>query len=316
VKRIKPAAFIPYDLTREVHTPLLWAFEGFTAYYDDLTLVRTGLIDHKSYLELLGQTITRLLRSGGRKRQSAAESSFDAWTKFYKADENAPNAIVSYYVKGAVIALALDLTIRAASGDARSLDDLMRALWADYGATGMGVTEGAIETIASALAGRDLKPFVDLAVRGTDDIDLAPLFDALGIDYRLRTADSPTDKGGKPGKEESARRISLGVRTGEDPCGAKLVNVFDGGAAQQAGLAPGDILVALDGLRVTHANLQKSLATFAPGERVEVHAFRRDELMHFHVMLQAPVVDTCYLVIRDDAPPEAAERRNKWLAVP
>jgi predicted metalloprotease with PDZ domain len=313
VKRIKPAAFVPYDLTREVHTSLLWAFEGFTAYYDDLTLARTGLIDHKGYLELLGQTITRLLRSAGRKRQSAAESSFDAWTKFYKADENAPNAIVSYYVKGAVIALALDFTLRAATADAHSLDDLMRALWADYGATGTGVTDGTIEAIASALAGRDLKPFFDQAVRGTEEIDLAPLFGAVGIDYRLRTADSPSDKGGKPGKEESPRRVSLGIRTGDDPLGAKLINVFDGGAARQAGLAPGDILVALDGLRVTHGNLEKALTAFAPGDRVEVHAFRRDELMPFRVTLQAPVVDTCYLVLRDDAPPEAVERRRKWL---
>ena len=135
VKRIKPAAFVPYDLYRETPTRQLWAFEGFTAYYDDLMLVRSGVIPPESYLELLGQTITRVLRGSGRHQQSVADSSFDAWTKFYRQDENASNAIVSYYTKGALIALALDLMIREASNGQRSLDDLMRQLWQRYGRT-------------------------------------------------------------------------------------------------------------------------------------------------------------------------------------
>ena len=122
VKRIKPAAFVPYDLSREAHTTLLWAFEGFTAYYDDLALARTGLISRSSYLELLGQTITRVLRGSGRLKQPVADSSFDTWTKFYKQDENAPNAIVSYYTKGSLVALTLDLLIRRGS-DASSRPD-------------------------------------------------------------------------------------------------------------------------------------------------------------------------------------------------
>ena len=112
IKRIKPAAFTPYDLSRENYTRLLWAFEGFTAYYDDLALVRSGVIAPERYLELLGRTITSVLRTPGRLRQSLSESSFDAWIKFYRKDENTPNAVVSYYVKGAAIALALDLMLR------------------------------------------------------------------------------------------------------------------------------------------------------------------------------------------------------------
>ncbi len=110
VKRIKPAAFVPYDLARENYTTQLWAFEGITSYYDDLALVRSGLIDARaSYLEAVARTITQLLRTPGRRRQSVAESSFDAWIKYYRQDENSPNAIVSYYGKGALVALCLDL---------------------------------------------------------------------------------------------------------------------------------------------------------------------------------------------------------------
>ncbi len=113
MKRIKPAAFMPYDLAREGYTRQLWAFEGITSYYDDLALVRSGVIEPPSYLELLGRSITTVLRTPGRHRQSVAESSFDAWIKFYRPDENTPNAVVSYYAKGSLVALALDLVLRA-----------------------------------------------------------------------------------------------------------------------------------------------------------------------------------------------------------
>ncbi len=123
---MKPAAFTPYDLTSEAYTGLLWVFEGITSYYDDLALVRSGVITRESYLELVGQVITRTLRAPGRMRQSVEESSFDAWTKFYKQDTGSPNFIVSYYAKGALIALALDLTIQQETNNEFSLDDVMR----------------------------------------------------------------------------------------------------------------------------------------------------------------------------------------------
>ncbi|MGD8927124.1 MAG: peptidase M61, partial [Thioalkalispiraceae bacterium] len=133
VKRIKPASFIPYSLTHESYTELLWAFEGITSYYDELALIRSQTIEEKNYLELLGKNITRVLRTSGRQKQTLIESSFDAWTKFYKQDENAPNAIVSYYVKGGLFALALDLKIRELTDYRKSLDDVIRSLWSDYG---------------------------------------------------------------------------------------------------------------------------------------------------------------------------------------
>ncbi len=313
IKRIKPAAFVPYDLSREVHTRLLWAFEGITSYYDDLALVRTGVISEASYLELLGQTITRVLRTGGRLKQSVTDSSFDAWTKFYKQDENAPNAIVSYYAKGALIALALDLKLRLESGGAKSLDDVMRALWERYGRTGTGVGEQAFEPLVEEVTGVSLGEFFAVALQGTDDLPLAELLSPFGVDLRLRAPESKDDKGGKPGKGEQPAKAWLGVRTSEDPLGAKLTFVFDGGAAQRAGLSAGDVVVALNGLRVTSGNLEKQLSTYAPDERVTLHAFRRDELSTFEVALQPAPADTCFLKLQEEAAPEALARRKAWL---
>ncbi|MBY0445394.1 MAG: peptidase M61, partial [Burkholderiales bacterium] len=132
VKRIKPAAYAPYDLKQENYTRLLWAFEGITSYYDDLTLVRTGLISQQEYLDLLAQTISGVERGNGRTKQSLADSSFDTWVKFYRQDENSPNSLVSYYTKGALVALCLDLLIRQQTAGQKSLDDVMRLLYYKY----------------------------------------------------------------------------------------------------------------------------------------------------------------------------------------
>src|SRR5690606_772974 len=133
VKRIKPRAFAPYQLTTENHTRLLWVFEGFTSYYDDLMLCRSGVVSEDDYLKRLGKVISNVLRTPGRLKQSVAESAFDTWTRFYRQDETAPNALVSYYSKGSLVALGLDLTIRHSTGGQRSLDDVMRLMWQRYG---------------------------------------------------------------------------------------------------------------------------------------------------------------------------------------
>jgi predicted metalloprotease with PDZ domain len=310
IKRIKPAAFQPYDLSREVHTRQLWAFEGFTSYYDDLALVRAGLIGPEAYLELLGRTITRVLRTPGRFVQSVTESSFDAWTKFYKQDENAANAIVSYYVKGAVIALALDLTLRRETAGRVGLDEVMRGLWIEFGKPGIGLGEAELEAAIEHVAGVPLQGFFDHALRGTDDLPLAELLASVGVGLHLRPAENDGDKGGKPVKNGKGLP-ELGVRLGEGP-EAKLACLFDGRPAQKAGLAAGDVLVALDGLKVDKGSLERRLAVYRPGETVAVHAFRRDELMTFTVELAAPPADTCYLTL-DAAPEEVLERRRRWL---
>ncbi len=312
IKRIKPVVFSPYNLNRENYTRQLWAFEGITSYYDDLALLRCDLISASSYLELLGQTITRLLRGSGRFKQSVAESSFDAWTKFYHQDENAPNAIVSYYTKGALIALALDLTIRLHSNNSKSLDDVMKTLWKCYGKTAQGVPEGAIEKLAAATAGIDLDDFFNSYLYGTEDLPLDQLLPRFGIEYTLRPADSDSDKGGNP-SQRSKPRIVLGTKISSQNGAACISSVFDNGAAQRAGLATGDLICAIDNLRVTHANLEQQLNNYSAGDTLTLHAFRRDELITFEVTLQNAPADSCVLTLSENADASVLRRRSAWL---
>ncbi len=278
VKRIKPAAFAPYDLQAESYTSLLWLFEGFTSYYDDLMLVRAGIIDEAAYFKLLGKTAGGVLRGSGRTKQSVADSSFDAWGKYYRQDENAPNAIISYYTKGSLIALALDLTIRAKTAGKKSLDDVMLALWQRFGrdfyqGAGRGVTPAEVEALVDDISGARMKSFFERYVRGTDDLPLAKLFAGFGV----KLADERRDT--KPG---------LDVNLGRDGNDVKLAVVHEGGAAHLAGLSAGDMLVAIDGLRVAGApaNVDALLARYTVGDTVEIHAFRRDELLAVSATLQ------------------------------
>ncbi len=308
VKRIKPAAFIPERLDREVHSELLWAFEGITSYYDDLALVRCGLISEQRYLELLGRTATRVQRGAGRLKQSIAESSFDAWTKFYKQDENAPNAIVSYYTKGALAALVLDLTIRRDSAGEYSLDDLMRALWERHGKTGKGVAERGVQALATQITGLDLDDFFAAAVHGTTELPLESLLAEFGVALGWRAATSQEDRGGS-GDLGATPPLWLGARLQPADGCARISHVFDDGPAQRAGLAAGDLLLAADGLRITPQKLPALLRRYAEGERLALHVFRRDELMAFAVELQRAPRDSCVLT----ALPEEAGLRRDWL---
>ncbi len=311
VKRIKPAAFMPYDLRTETVTPQLWAFEGITSYYDDLMLVRAGLISTQSYLELLAQQVTRHLRVPGRFRQSVTESSEDAWTKYYRQDENSPNSIVSYYVKGALVALCLDLLMREKTGDRVSLDDLMRHLWTEYGQRGVGVEDADIPRIATLLCGDPLADFWQNALYGRDELPLRELLVTRGLDWTLRAADNAADSGGKAGSGDSRPRAWLGARLGSADGGASLQQVLSASPAQQAGLSAGDVVVAANGLRVNGASLEKLVASHAPGEALHLHAFRRDELMEFRVVLGTAPADTCVLTLPADA--DRQHRAEQWI---
>lgn len=287
VKRIKPAVFAPYDLQVENYTPLLWLFEGFTSYYDDLFLVRSGMISEATYFKMLGKTVGSVLRSAGRTKQSVAESSFDAWSKYYRQDENAPNAIVSYYAKGSLVGLGLDLTIRQKSGGKRSLDDIMLALWQRYGRDfypdgRRGVTPADVEALFDEISGMRLKSYFEKYIRGTEDVPLAKLLAPFGVKY--------TD-------ERKLAKPSLDANIGREGADAKLSAVHEGGAAHRAGLSAGDLLVAIDGLRVTGNNLESLLSRYRVGDTVQVHAFRRDELMTFAVQLQGERVPGIGLAI-------------------
>lgn len=318
VKRIRPEVLKQADLSAEAHTELLWAFEGFTSYYDELALVRAGCIDRISYLELLAQTVTRVLRCAGRHTQSVAESSFDAWTKFYKQDENAPNAIVSYYTKGALVAFGLDMTLRDVSSDSVTLDDLLRALWQHHGKPDVGVPEDGILTLANALSGADLSDFFARYVHGTDELPLADWLGRVGVGVQQRPAADPADQG-KACEDPPApaqAKPTLGGRWVADNGAAKLTHVFTGGAAHAAGLSAGDRLLAVDGIQALPDKLATRIAKLPVGTQVDVHAFRRDELMTFTLTAQPAPADTVTLWPLADAQLSDAQRRRRdaWLA--
>jgi len=310
VKRIKPEVFIDYDLANENYTRQLWFFEGFTDYYDDLVLVRAGIITPLEYLEVEAENIGKVMAQSGRLKQSVAEASFDAWIKYYRQDENAPNAIVSYYQKGAIVALALDLTIREKTHGAKSLDDVMRTLWNEFGKTRIGVPEAAIEEIAKRVTGVDLHDFFAHAVYGTNDLDLAPLFKYVGVAMTFQVPGAASVVG------TDAKTPALGAKIGSEINGdARLVHVFDGGAAQLAGLSAGDTIIAIDGLRVTAISLERRIKRYTVGTSIEVLACRRDEIKRFALTLLAQPATTCSLITHD-TPIEAKTRRSAWLQSP
>jgi predicted metalloprotease with PDZ domain len=228
VKRLRPAEFTRYDYTQENYTELLWFFEGFTSYYDDLLLRRAGLIDDAQYVKLLNKTINQVLQTPGREVQSVAQSSFEAWTKYYRPDANSPNLTVSYYTKGALVALCLDLSLRqhGVKNHSLSLDEVMRALWTRCctGKASGPMTEADVLAVLKELTGRSWAPEFKAWVHGTRDLPLEKLLTSHGVSVHHETA-------------QLAQR--LGVRVTEDHS-VQIKTVLSGSPAQRAGFAPGD----------------------------------------------------------------------------
>ena len=313
VKRMKPAVFTPFNLQSETHTELLWVFEGVTSYYDDLVLARSGLISAASFLQLLGRTITRVLRGSGRHRQSVAESSFDAWTKFYKQDENATNAIVSYYAKGSLIALCLDLRIREETDGEKSLDDVMRECWRRWGETGQGMPEDGFESACAEASGLDLSDFFDAAIRGTGELPLQTLLAGHGVLYKLRQSSGRSDKGGSAAAPEAGSRVWIGANLSHSNSKVVFSSVMNGGPAEAAGIAAGDVAVALDGLALTSGNWSDRFASYQDGDKLDLVIFRGDELISKEIRLETAPADTCYLEFGGDIDSALQSRREAWL---
>ena len=220
VKRLKPAAFAQFDYSRENYTHQLWFFEGFTSYYDDLLLRRAGLLDDAAYLRLLNKTINQVGQTPGRLVQSVAESSFDAWVKYYRQDENTPNATVSYYTKGALVALCLDLTLRAEG--TTDLDEVMRSLFKRC--KGGPMSEADLLDVLQLLAGRSLAPELAQWVHSTDTLPLQPLLERHGVAVHA---------------DPSHMAQRLGLRVAETG-NIVVKTVLRGGAAEKAGFCAGD----------------------------------------------------------------------------
>jgi predicted metalloprotease with PDZ domain len=303
VKRIKPSAFEPYNLNSETYTRLLWIFEGFTSYYDDLFLVRTGLIDRATYLKTLASTFSTVQKTPGRLRQSAAESSFDAWTKYYKQDENSVNSIVSYYTKGALIALALDLSIRQRTKNGknkgRSLDDVMQLLWQDY-KNGLLLDENAFCSLVERATGIDLFLEIQQWAYDTHDIAWEPILADFGMELRWTSATKDA--------------VWLGAKLSTpSPAGITVQNAQGHGPLAKAGISAGDTLIAINDLKADERCLAGLLARGRPGDLVSVMAFRRDELLRFQVQLEDPPKNDAALATLKSSSRLQVNMFDRWL---
>ena len=294
VKRLKPAEFERLDYTRENYTQLLWFFEGFTSYYDDLMLLRAGLIDPPAYLALLAKTINNVRATPGRQVHSLAQASFEAWTKFYRPDENTPNITVSYYAKGALVGLALDLSLREAGS---SLDAVMRALW--RGSRGGPITEQHIARAVEAAAGRALARELHQWVHGTAELPLQRLLEAAAVVVQ---------------HEATPLAAGLGLRLSEGALtGVQVKSVATDSAAARAGVSAGDELLAVDGWRVRR--LDDALQWTVRDRAFELLLARERRLhtLRLEPDARSPLRRQWRLALDDAAQRPALARRRAWL---
>ena len=284
VKFIRPENFVNYDLNKEGYTSLLWIFEGFTSYYDDLILLRSGVISQASYIKLLKTQIDRYLQNPGRFVQSVSESSFDAWVKFYRQDENSNNAGTSYYNKGCLVALCLDLGLRLRGS---SLDALMRKLY-ENAQKGIQVHERTIVELCNELTGDNWIEQINHLINTTDELPLDQLFPEFGLSYSLKNDKS----------------LPLGLKLVDKPEGVLVQSARRDGAAAQAGLSAHDVIIAIDGLKATMKLVEK----YAKQEgSYSILAFRRDELMSFDVKASGSELTEVELKVENQA------KAEKWF---
>jgi len=315
VKRIVPASFRDFEYRWETYTRLLWVMEGFTTYYTPLLLRRASLITPERALESYGEQLLKLAQTPGRHLQSAEAASFDAWIKLYRPDENTPNTSVSYYLKGSLIALLLDLEIRSRGrgqgaesergepgNRLRSLDDVLVTTYRDYTLHGEGVPDDAFQGICEQVAGGSLQPFFDDYVRGVAELPFEEYFSRAGLSLSY----------GWKG-DDGERRAGLGVRVRQKEGRALVEAVFADGPAYHADLSVGDEIVALDGYRVSEATLDERLADRQPDDRVTLTIFRRDELREVTLALGQRPYNQVEIKPRPDATPEQRALYEAWL---
>lgn len=301
IKRIRPQGLERFDYEGENYTPSLWFGEGTTSYYDLLIPYRAGIYDAKWFLNELGKEITRLQTTPGRKVQPVSESSFDAWIKLYRRDANSDNCQISYYLKGELVSLLLDLLIRSRHGNTRSLDDVMRIMWQEFGQPEIGFTPEQLQAVIESVAQIELDDFFARYVDGTEELPFNEYLESFGLQLK---SDSPEDQPpylGLVAKTEHGREIVKFVEA-DSP-------------AQLAGVDVGDELLALEGLRVTGEQLSDRLKDYQPGDTIELTVFHQDQLQTVFVTLASPR-PSCYKVVSVEQPaPEQQRNFTGWLGV-
>jgi predicted metalloprotease with PDZ domain len=301
VKRIRPKALEVFDYDAENYTPSLWFSEGTTSYYDLTIPFRAGLYDAKTYLQELSKEVTRFLTTPGRRVQTLSESSFDAWIKLYRRDANSDNNQISYYLKGEMVSFLLDLRIRQQHQSGRSLDDVLRLMWHQFGEPEIGFTPEELEEIIESVAAQDLKDFFQRYLHQTDELPFDEYLQPFGL--KLRADD--------PGEQVAFTGMTLSMESGSTV--VKFVET--GSPAQKAGLDSGDELLALDGWRVNAEQWGDRLKDYAPGDSVEVTFFHQDELQTGTLVLQEPRPTRYQIVPVENPNPHQKEQLKAWLGV-
>lgn len=303
VKRIRPKALEVFDYEQENYTPSLWFSEGTTSFYDLVIPYRAGIYDLRTYLVALNRELTRFQMTPGRKVQPLSESSFDAWIKLYRSDANSPNSQMSYYLKGEMVSLLLDLLIRERHGNRRSLDDVMRQMWEQFGKPEVGFTPEQLQQVIETVAETDLTDFFERYLHRTDELPFDEYLNPFGL--RLM-ADG--------GLEDGVPYLGLTLKTEQGREVVKFVETAS--PARKAGIDPGDELLAMNGLRVSADQFTERLRDFRSGDRVHLSFFHQDELRSSTVTLAAPRLTRFQIV--PVAQPSRSQEQNflGWLGVP
>lgn len=299
VKRIRPDALGPFDYTDENYTKVLWVAEGITDYYADLILRRAGLITENEFLTATARAIQTLQNTPGRLVQSVEESSFDTWIKFYRQDENSINSQVSYYDKGAILGLLLDLEIRKRTNGAKSLDDVMRYLNNEFAKKNRNYGPEDFQKACELIVGSSLDEFFRRFVRGTEELDYNAAFEVVGL--RLETS-----AGG-------GERVYFGADVVQDDDRLVVRRVYAGSPAYEQGLNAGDQIVALDNMRVTRDFFNARIAEKKPGDRIALTIFRFDDLSTLLITLGGRREGTYRLVPLPNATDAQKRMYRQWL---
>ncbi|MEP6705868.1 MAG: PDZ domain-containing protein [Pyrinomonadaceae bacterium] len=305
VKRIRPDALGPFDYTKENYTKLLWVAEGLTDYYAGVALRRAGLISQKDFLDDTARAIQNLQNTPGRLVMTAEEASFDTWIKFYRQDENSINSQISYYEKGAILGLLLDLEIRKRSHDAKSLDDVMRYLYNQFYKKGRNYTPQDFQKVAELMAGSSLDEFFARYVHGREELDYNAALDAAGL--RLETV-------GETSTIRAIEKAYLGADLAQEGERLMVKRIRAGSPAYDQGLNAGDQIVAWNNMRVTKEFFEARLAEQRPGDLVSLTIFRSDDLSTLPIKLGGRV-DAPYRIVPVTNPSDQEKRINEsWLA--
>jgi predicted metalloprotease with PDZ domain len=314
VKRIRPDALGPFDYTGENYTRLLWVAEGVTSYYENILSRRAGMISDKEYLTTIANAIRGLQNTPGRLEQSIEEASFDAWIKYYRPDENSLNSAISYYDKGAIVGLLLDLEIRRRSAGAKSLDDVMRYLYQEFSKKNRNFTPEDFQRAAEQMAGASLDDFFRRYVRGREELDYNTAFAAVGLQL-LTTAPAAATAAGSPtdASKPAPPKAYFGANLRQDGDRLVVSSVPAGTPAYNQGITFGDQIVALDGGRVTLQTFNARLEERQPGDEVRLSVFRLDELRTITIKLGSRVEENYRIVPLAQQTPEQKRLYEGWL---